>query len=431
MVCAPCVDDHYGECDDCLRLFPNDDLDGTNTANNAVCTSCGENYGTCEDCDYVRHIDNLNNVDGDTICDDCNEARQEDEEDDEDDLIHPHDYKPDEWNLHGKGDDDATRLGVELETATATGGNVQVTAQKVLDKLNRGMGHEEFAFLKHDGSIRGGAGGFEIVTHPATLDFHKERWPAIFSPNRPDKLRSDFSKYETGMHVHVTREGLTDLTILKMMAFVNANGNREFINAVAGRTPTDWAKFGPKTAKDMKPPHSKYEAINLLHSDSVEFRIFAGTLDPEVFFRNLEFVDACTEMCKPTQTSPNDMQNPDRFMDFVAANRKRYPHLFPFCEEFSGRRLIRIPKPPRLFADLAMPDQSSAAPWQPVKMSVVLQIRPPREQRRRQKRASSTSQAPPQQHDPAVITAAYAKCKAAGDHEACAKLRAMMGSVPT
>ena len=56
-----------------------------------------------------------------------------------------------------------------------------------------------FALCKHDGSLEN---GFEIVTAPATLSVHKDRWAKFCEKNYADSL-SSWNTATCGMHVHV------------------------------------------------------------------------------------------------------------------------------------------------------------------------------------------------------------------------------------
>ena len=61
-------------------------------------------------------------------------------------------------------------------------------------------------YIKHDGSIDE---GFEIVTHPMSLDYHKNNmpWERIFEK----ALAMDYRSHQTstcGLHIHVDRMAL-------------------------------------------------------------------------------------------------------------------------------------------------------------------------------------------------------------------------------
>lgn len=334
-VCQDCFDSGpYFECGDCQENFHTDASGGRNTDDNRVCQSCGENYFYCDSCHSTFHNDDYGE---DGNCRECSQGDQES------DLIHRYGYEPDELIFHGKG----RHYGVELETVVGAGGDLHDAAEHVVDTLG-----DDFAYLKEDGSLSGGVGQFEITTHPATLPIHKERWEKLFN-NLPSKLKSE-SHSCCGLHIHVEKAGLSELDIYKMHAFTNAVSNREFVEAIARRR-TSYAKIAPKPVKDVigkfvprphgglqiVPPRDsldRREALNLLPDNTVEFRIFKGTLNKVKFYQALEFADAVTEFAKSGISSIVDVQGLGPFFRFVASRAKEYPHLNEFCRNFAKER---------------------------------------------------------------------------------------------
>jgi hypothetical protein len=247
-----------------------------------------------------------------------------------DDTIKNYGHQP-KWTP--LGDPKGRKLGVELETVTAPNSTMTKTAKGVVDKLG-----SDFVTLKKDSSISGGVGGFEIVTQPATLDAHKERWGKLFD-DLPKGLESEQHR-STGLHVHISREGLGKGTIGRMVRLMNAPGTRAFIKMVAGRT-SGYAKIqGKKTiAKPGFKDRDRYKAINLLPDKTVELRIFKGTTSKPKFMAALEFADALANYCQPAVAGNKGVENPDGLIEYVNANRKSYPHLHELCQSYkSGNR---------------------------------------------------------------------------------------------
>lgn len=345
-VCSSCLDSSgYFRCADCNDHFADAYSGGNDNNDDPVCQRCGEDYFTCDHCD--NRFDN-DNYGGDGMCDDCySDANAPDEPDEDDhegnvkrvDEIHSYGHKP-KPIFHGEG----RHYGVENEVVMKDGNweDLESKAQKTLSVLNRGLPKENFAYLKADSSLDEGTGSFEIVTHPATLEVQKERW-GEYLKKPPSKLISGDTGC-CGLHIHVEKEGLGgDLTIGKMLAFVNAQSNRGFIEAIARRNPSGWANLDPtKTVASVKKPQAgRYEAINLKNDKTVEFRIFKGTLNPKSFVRSLEFVDAVTEFAKPAVHGIQDMHGTDVFFKFVGKNQKRWPLLAEFCKNFAHTEYLR------------------------------------------------------------------------------------------
>lgn len=118
-------------------------------------------------------------------------------------------------------------FGVELEVEKLPGGppDILTRTRNLLDK---------FAIMKHDGSLsQRGKGGFEIVSMPATLAFHESGvWSEFFKHLGPFFIENPAT---TGLHIHIGTNTLSPLTIDKIILFVNAAENREFIFGMANR----------------------------------------------------------------------------------------------------------------------------------------------------------------------------------------------------
>lgn len=141
----------------------------------------------------------------------------------------------------------------------------------------------EFIVTKDDGSLDR---GFEIVTAPATLEEQLAHWKPFFA-RLPSGLRS-FSTCTCGLHIHCSRRPLTELTIAKIVCFTNANFNRPFVECIAGRPSGRWANIWPKKLSDARKINpERYEAVNLQNYDTIEFRIFKGTLKEQSFYKAL------------------------------------------------------------------------------------------------------------------------------------------------
>jgi hypothetical protein len=189
------------------------------------------------------------------------------------------------------------------------------TADTVADML------DDYAILKEDSSIN--KPGFEIVTAPCSLDIHRSNLTAFFN-NDPD-INSGSGK-DIGLHIHVSREPLSQLTIGKLLVFVNDKVNYAHIIKLSGRSSDNWAKISPKRISDVKHQVSRYEAINLQNDSTVEFRIFGSTCDLDLILARLEFVH-----CVVSWAQNESMLNLTwlSFKTYARDNVKTYPSL---CE---------------------------------------------------------------------------------------------------
>ena len=269
--CESCRSNDATRCCDCPQWSADEHTIGY--SHGSLCETCYENhYFTCEECNEVCHNDHYH---GDGYCDDCRSN-------DPDNIM---DYSTDILDIiPTRLDKSKIYFGVELEVI-ATSGDVGCIAYDCRDILGT-----NFAITKHDGSL--GSRGFELVTIPTVIAKHAKRWePLLDSP--PRGLRS-WDNPKCGMHVHVSRAPLSALTIGKVLVFINADENKKFVVSIAGRE-SGYAEISPKKIVDAN-RYCGSGAINLGNEDTIEFRIFKGTLKKTSFMKNLEFVAATVQV---------------------------------------------------------------------------------------------------------------------------------------
>jgi hypothetical protein len=167
--------------------------------------------------------------------------------------------------------------------------------KQVYDALGR-----DYVILKRDGSLRGFQ-PFEIVTVPATLAYHKEKWKSFLDNQELKKYLTSYSSGNCGMHVHISRNSFTGLHLAKFMKFINSQENSEFVTSVAQRANNKFAKYltnlkstggFAKYFRGDPSTGSKYMSVNTKPTDTIEVRIFRGNLAKVGFLKNLEFVHA-------------------------------------------------------------------------------------------------------------------------------------------
>ena len=194
----------------------------------------------------------------------------------------------------------------------------------------------EYCKFKSDGSLRN---GFEMVTAPCTLAFHRQQIDKLFDWNGwTDEDKNTYVKaWNTdtcGIHVHLNRGSFTGSQIGKILQIVNEDMNRNFIEAVAGRKANDYAKFSKKSiAEGGQRDYSKYEAVNTAHSQSIELRIFRGNATKNGILRVLEFSFALGEYVQ--QCSFKALHYRD-FLKWFNLPRNRAD--YPFINEWFVRK---------------------------------------------------------------------------------------------
>ena len=163
--------------------------------------------------------------------------------------------------------------------------------------------HEENIYIKSDGSLED---GFEIVSHPMTLEYHTEEmnWKGILR----EAVSMGYRSHQTstcGLHVHVNRNAFGDNqteqedVISRILFFVEKHWNELFtFSRRSSYNMSRWsARFGfEKTGKQILEKaksgcNGRYVAVNLNNYHTIEFRLFRGTLKYNTFIATLQMVN--------------------------------------------------------------------------------------------------------------------------------------------
>ena len=315
----------YSSCHNCGDFFSFDNGGGYAYNEDPICESC------CET-DYTWHESEdtyVANGDTDTY------------DDSSYDGIYSYDANPLHYlpnKLCTKSQENlppsaAPLLGVELELEKKRETPSNAPAQTAEEVKN-------WAILKSDGRL---CDGFEIVTAPATMEYHFSGrngispWEEFFTGS--SRYYKSFTTDTCGVHVHVDRKALTPLQIGKIIQFMNYRPNYDEIMKIAGR--------GITTYCELQSPHlfrfalqgnlgsqerTKYSWVNVGKSETIEFRLFKGNLRKSGLFRYIEFTQACIEFCKEMSFRHLLFLNFCRWIS-EPNNRARFKHLYAFMKD--------------------------------------------------------------------------------------------------
>jgi hypothetical protein len=350
------------EADGCEQEFPK--------GNETTGVFLGERFKGCDDClyawvheqdgiqcdecsDYVHEDDShYDSRDDQTYCNSCNGQRLYCERCDESywrrnreyhnhgyDLLREPDDNPD-WVLHGEG---KYHLGFELETEFDSGNQgFEEPAKYFQHKVS-----EDVAFLKSDGSLNN---GMEIVGHPMTLEWTRKEFPFQII----DTLRSNFNAtaWDTencGFHVHVSRVAFdNDPHLFRFCKFFRSNVR--FLTAFAGRHSTSYAAYDSNGEYESSAEHlknkvkgrerSRYQAVNTTNEDTVEIRIFRGTLRKDRILANISLVQSLVEFTREMST-PEVAKGSltwGNYMVYTGTHKETYPELWAKLELLTPSR---------------------------------------------------------------------------------------------
>lgn len=229
--------------------------------------------------------------------------------------------------------------------------------------------------MKSDSSISAG-GGFEIVSVPGTLAWHKEiAWNHFFKENYSNPIEASLAPSSflsgwannggndpelgtlpvCGIHIHISRDALTPLQLGKIITFMGEDRNIEFIKQIAGRTSDRYAPFKKKKISDGRvlvqigtgrggllgeDNHFSAVNVNTQGKPTVEFRVFRSNVAKAGFFKNLEFVHALTNWCATVSMKDLNVSN---FIVWVASNPGNYENLVAWLRK--KKYIVSLHKP--------------------------------------------------------------------------------------
>lgn len=286
LLCEECYDNDIRTCDCCGRHIWNDDDVGDEDV--TLCERCRDNYySTCEDCGRLIHDDDACYVDGEDYpyCSDCYERHARN-------YIHNYSYKPNPV-FHGRG---TMFFGVELELDK--GGEDDDKAEEILSCTD-----SDHLYVKHDGSLDD---GMELVSHPMTLEYHQNSMP--WKNIVETAVDLGYRSHQTGtcgLHVHVNRKAFgcdrseQDEVISRILYIVERFWQEmlKFSRRTEYQIDRWAARYGikdnPKQVMDnaKKGDRGRYACINLCNYNTIEFRIFRGTLKYNTFIATLQMVE--------------------------------------------------------------------------------------------------------------------------------------------
>lgn len=332
-LCASCLESETVLCRICGERILNRD----NTGNNSLplCRRCCEqHYTTCIRCGAWIHREDAYYASGDPaqeepLCFDCY-LRAEGGQN-----IHDYSYKPSPI-FHGLG---PRYFGVELEIDGA--GEDKDNAFDLLKTANRSG---KFLYIKHDGSLDA---GLELVTHPLSLHTHLREMPWRELCQKAVSLGYRSHQTDTcGLHVHISREafGATwmeqEEAIARVLYFFEKHW--EELLKFSRRTQSQlekWAnRYGYKEHPHEILDHAKcgnrkgrYTAVNLENDDTVEFRMFRGTLKGNTIFATLQLLNCICDVALFMSDEELKSMAWTTFVSGVSA--EQYPELVQYWKE--------------------------------------------------------------------------------------------------
>ena len=323
--CECCVRDHARTCIGCNTLHPRIKCEA-DRQNHYLCRDCRSDYYVCTSCGGFVHYEEVYWRNDYPYCDWCDPGEDNDDDEDFDyGSVHYYSYKPSPCFLKAAGEVNPVYLGVELEVGGMQSYGECCDASNDVD--SRGDG---WIYLKSDCSIP--RYGFEVVSHPMTLARHKDfHWKELLQYMISAGLRSN-DVSGCGLHVHISRSALPVPKWIIVDWFINRE--QHFWERIARRRNNSYAQF-----KDLDEVRSgraslgsvcgrsndRYEAVNFCNDNTVELRLFRGSLRYETFIGTLELVDGVVKWAKQVKVASILHSGAVKsFTDFLVANNYEY-----------------------------------------------------------------------------------------------------------
>lgn len=334
-ICSTCADEECYRCNCCDELIWHDDDFGDGYTN--LCECCYDNhYYRCTCCNALIYEGDTYFHDDDPYCDDCYNDRIES------DYINDYSYKPEpifyESNDTHTTYDNQRYYGVELEVDK--GGKYGDHAETLLGYGNY-HGNERI-YIKSDGSLDD---GFEIVSHPMTLEYHinEMAWEGVIHKAKILGYRSHDTS-TCGLHIHVGRNELGETydtqeeVIAKIMYFIELHWNEML--KFSRRTQSNMNRWSARIGYEPTPQkilhkakenYNRYVAVNLQNRSTVEIRMFRGTLKYNTFVATLQMVDKIVDIA--TNLTDEEIDNLS-WSDFVSTlDKAKYSQLIQYLKE--------------------------------------------------------------------------------------------------
>ncbi|ATG92347.1 hypothetical protein [Methylomonas koyamae] len=267
-------------CGRCGQLFAYEDR--LMLAELTVCDACSDAFSLCVDCNAWTLLTEL---DAENSCSACRQAAL---------PIQAYAYKP-EPVFFGTGS--KLFLGLELEL------NLEERSCDLPTLAGACLQILPYCYAKKDRSIRY---GFELVSHPATLNYHRTAWSqALPAWNRIRQTHRFCCAGQTGIHVHLSKAFFSAAELAKLVYFCNQPTNRDFLAAIGQRPLGHWSRSEAGGIKQaLSGEYDRYRVLNCNPAATVELRLFNGSERWEDILKNLEFADAIGHWIKQPDCRP-------------------------------------------------------------------------------------------------------------------------------
>ena len=350
-VCEFCYDENYFNCELCETSTRNENMFEVFATNeNRTMQLCRQDYrNRITSCNYCENRFFIGSQNGDHDQLECarisNLSRVERMmSENENVLIKDYGYKPiPQFKTTNRKqnaenylfNNDKTFYGFELETVTENRRNILSVAELVQSELKKNV------YLKNDGSLQGQ--GFEIVSEPMSFNYLQQELSYEFLNilKQNNFMSWDAKKIgvSCGIHVHVSKAGFNGNShIYKFTQLILENKN-EWVK-MAGRNSKQWSSYDKNLTPILDVLHKKsyqprYVAVNLSNENTIEVRLFRGSLNETRFKSAIELVAGAVEYTRNISLTSikNGGLNFDSFINYLNVYSDVYPNAIEIAKQ--------------------------------------------------------------------------------------------------
>lgn len=298
--CTDCAYNHATVCDCCNDMNISTDVRNVyvyGIGYQNVCEAClDELYFQCASCGDYCTEDDITYIDGQYYCPDCASN------------CYLSDYHHTEGiSFLNNGEESPLYLGVELEMEFEDASSRTEAVRTICT-------NKDYAGLydcKEDGSLDDY--GMEVVTQPATPAYHLGGYDKVFLDMARFFSVTSHDSGNCGLHIHIdrgffVRTGVPSAAwragfimdsiishnepyVLRFTrrTYSQLNHWSQLMNMTPAKAPKS---LSAKLADYRSAKYTRYQAVNMENSDTIELRLFRGTLNTETYFATLEFTAA-------------------------------------------------------------------------------------------------------------------------------------------
>jgi hypothetical protein len=332
-ICNSCYMVKYFNCRNCGQDFlkKENEVFSISGVSGLYCSTCyNDAIASCQICGQQDYKGRMIRNNGTWYCRECYENKR---------VIKEYDYTP-TFVPHKLKWENTLYMGIEMEIEPreVNKDSFENDAKSVNEFLKEKKLNKVFYF-KHDGTVR----GFEIVSQPLTLQYMHSNIP--FNDIFKWLINKGFTSYKSGacgLHVHLNRSFFSPLEIHKLRLFFSTNqawikkfSKRFETGKRPGREGTffNYENLEPSNyLREGKQQESKYYALRLNPhgKDTIEVRVFRGTLDCKRFIATLQFCDAVAHFTKEISViAAGKTSCWNEFLDWVRKTN-RYEHFIKY-----------------------------------------------------------------------------------------------------